>query len=95
MRARPRLDPHLTRLTVVAVPPTVWQVVDRIRRSDLAPSLSEHLVPTLEAADTETGSRAALRASLQLPRGIDAPRPLQGSKGHLRGSAVSVECLST
>ena len=63
MRARPRLDPHLTRLTVVAVPPTVWQVVDRIRRSDLAPLLSEHLVPTSEAADTETGSRGALRAS--------------------------------
>ena len=80
MRARPRLDPHLIRLTVVAVPPTVWQVVDRIRRSDLAPSLSEHLVPTLEAADTETGSRGALHASRWLPRGIDAPRHCKAQK---------------
>ena len=80
MRARPRLDPHLTRLTVVAVPPTVWQVVDRIRRSDLAPSLSEHLVPTPEAADTETGSRGALHASRQRPRGIDAPRHCKAQK---------------
>ena len=80
MRTHPCLDPHLIRLTLAAVPPTVWQVVDRIRRSDLAPSLSEHLVPTHEATDTETGSRAALRASQQLPRGIVAPRHCKAQK---------------
>ena len=73
----------------------MWQVVDRKRRDDLAPSLTEHLLPTLEAADTETGSRAALRASRWLPRGSDAPRHCKAAKGHLRGSTVSVECLPT
>ena len=85
MLARPRLDPHLTRLTLAAVSPTVWQVVDRNRRDGLAPSLAEHLVPTHEATDTETGSRAALRASRQLPRGSHAPRHCKAQKGHLRG----------
>ena len=46
----------------------------------LEPSLAEHLVPTHEATDTETGSRAALRASRQLPRGSHAPRHCKAQK---------------
>ena len=74
MRACPRLDPHLTRLTQAAVPPTVWQVVDRNRRADLAPSLAKHPESTAEADEAKTGSRDALAGRERLPWVSSSPR---------------------
>ena len=70
MRARPRLDPHLTRLTQAAVPSTVWQVVDRNRRADLDPSLAKHPKSTAEADEAETGSCDALAGRERVPLGF-------------------------
>ena len=60
--------------------------------SDLAPSLSKHLVPTPEAADTEseTGSRGALLASREVGSPSMAIRPHKGSKCLLGASGVFV-----
>ena len=74
MRACSRLDPHLTRLTQAAVPSTVWRVVDRNRRADLAPSLAKHPESTAEADEAKTGSRDALAGRERLPWVSSSPR---------------------
>ena len=48
------------------MPATQGQLLDRIRRADLAPSLAEHREPTPQAAEAAPGSRDALRGSREV-----------------------------
>jgi len=61
MRPHHPADPPLSTLTQDAIPAMQWQVLDRIRRTDLAPSLAEHPTPTLQAAEAAPSSHDAVR----------------------------------
>ena len=95
MRTSPGLDLHLIRLTVAGVPPTVWQMLDRKRRPDLALLLAEDRETTIEVAEAVAASRGGPRASRQLPRGSVDPRHCTALNGHVRDAVVSVERLPT
>ena len=69
------------------MPAAPWQVLVRIRRADLAPSLAEHREPTPQAAEAAPGSRDALRGSREVGSSSVAIRH-QHAECALRGALL-------
>ena len=66
MRTHRTAGPLLPPLTRDAIPSVQEQLLDRIRRADLARSLAEHREPTLQAVEAAPGSHDALRGSREV-----------------------------